>query len=67
MKNNVNVHSYIKSKPVHGVTCLGIMAKAKAKEKRAATKQSKTDTAPRQTGSLDSEPLVNCLTPEKIM
>lgn len=48
----MNVHSYTRSKPVHGITCRGTIENESARETRAAKKQTTTDIAPRKEGTL---------------
>lgn len=47
MRNVVNVHSYINSKPVHGITWRGTTMNASARDNTAAKKQKQIETAPK--------------------
>lgn len=57
----MNVHSYMRSKPVHGVTCRGIIRNEIPRDIAAATKQIQTDIPPRKAGTFDCKVFENCV------
>jgi len=52
MKKIVNIHSYIKRKPVQGATCRGTIKKANPRDTTEANKQTQTETMPKYAGTL---------------
>lgn len=60
MKKVTKVHSYISSKPVHGITWWGTNINERPRDSAAATKQIKIEIAPKCAGSLECAPVENC-------
>lgn len=57
----MNVHSYTRRKPVHGMICRGTIENESASETRAPIKLTAAELAPRKAGTLLCAALESCV------